>query len=81
MTERRARRKHTLGVSIPIVMEGMRGDQAGADDCRWHGITPPLHYKWRDKILAFDDEVFKDGNTKRAQSLSGNLQQCRGPSR
>ena len=48
---RKTRRKHSTEEKIPIVLEGLRGEESIAALCRREGIAESLYYSWSKDFL------------------------------
>ena len=49
--KRRTRKKYSSEEKIRIVLEGLRGEESVAEQCRKEGIQANVYYKWSKDFL------------------------------
>ena len=64
---RKTQRKHSAEEKIRIVLEGLRGEDTIAEQCRREGISQSLYYKWSKEFLEAGKSRLA-GDTKRQAS-------------
>jgi transposase-like protein len=54
---------------IRIILEGLKGEDSIAANCRRGGIAPSLHYKWSKSFLKVGKKRLKGDKTREANSV------------
>ena len=73
--KRKTRRKFTSEEKIPIVLEGLRGEESIATICRRESINPNLYYRWSKSFLEAGKKRLS-GDTQR-EANSGEVSELR----
>ena len=65
---RKTRRRFSAEEKIPIVLEGLRGEESIAALCRREGLNPNLYYRWSKEFLEAGKKPLRGDTTREATS-------------
>jgi transposase len=65
---RKTRRRFSAEEKIPIVLEGLRGEESIAALCRREGLNPNLYYRWSKELLEAGKKRLLGDTTREATS-------------